>query len=62
MKKYCVIKGTLKDISQGKRDDLLILTGEATKDNNGNKVDYEILTEEEYTEKENLERGGLNVE
>lgn len=41
---------------------MLILAGESTKDNNGNKVDYEILTEEEYAERENLERGGLNVE
>ena len=55
MKKYCVIKDTSKIISQGKREDLLILAGESTKDSEGNKVECEILTEEEYQARKAVE-------
>ena len=55
LNKYCVIKDTAKLISQGKRDDLLILSGESTFNKDGSKVDFEILTEIEYQDRKALE-------
>ena len=53
--KYCVVKGTAATIAQGDEEATLVKCGKSTRDNRGNIIEYEILTEEEYLARVELE-------
>ena len=53
--KYCVLKNTTIVINKGIDEGILIENALTTKTNDGESVEYEILTEEEYQTRLELE-------